>query len=68
MAASERLLGDAMAGDGALFAGQDGVEAAWAITPSRRWLGYAAFAILALILAPLPHALWEAAGIHCPYM
>jgi len=31
MAAYERLLGDAMAGDGALFAGQDGVEAAWAV-------------------------------------
>jgi glucose-6-phosphate 1-dehydrogenase len=27
----ERLLGDAMKGDGALFAGQDGVEAAWAV-------------------------------------
>lgn len=31
MEAYERLLSDAMAGDGALFAGQDGVEAAWAI-------------------------------------
>ena len=31
MSAYERLLGDAMAGDGTLFAGQDGVEAAWAI-------------------------------------
>jgi glucose-6-phosphate 1-dehydrogenase len=29
--AYERLLSDAMAGDGTLFAGQDGVEAAWAI-------------------------------------
>ena len=38
------------------------------LTPSRRWLGYAAFAILALILAPLPHTLWGAAGPHCPYM
>ena len=38
------------------------------ITPARRCLGYAAFAILALILAPLPHSLWAAAGIHCPYM
>jgi len=35
---------------------------------ARRWLGYAAFAILALILTPLPHKLWEAVGIHCPYM
>jgi len=31
MDAYERLLSDAMAGDGTLFAGQDGVEAAWAI-------------------------------------
>ncbi|HJT70834.1 MAG TPA: site-2 protease family protein [Terriglobales bacterium] len=38
------------------------------LTPGRRWLGYAAFVILALILAPLPHSLWQAAGIHCPYM
>ena len=38
------------------------------LTPERRWLGYAAFAILALIVAPLPHTLWAAAGIHCPYM
>ena len=27
----ERLLGDAMAGDGALFTSQDAVEAAWAV-------------------------------------
>ena len=27
----ERLLGDAMAGDGALFTRQDAVEAAWAV-------------------------------------
>ena len=31
MGAYERLLGDAMEGDGTLFAGQDGVEAAWAV-------------------------------------
>ncbi len=31
MDAYERLLGDAMEGDGALFAGQEGVEAAWAV-------------------------------------
>lgn len=31
MSAYERLLGDAMAGDGTLFAGQEGVEAAWAV-------------------------------------
>lgn len=38
------------------------------LAPSQRWLGYAAFGILVLILAPLPHSLWSAAGIHCPYM
>jgi glucose-6-phosphate 1-dehydrogenase len=31
MSSYERLLGDAMAGDGTLFAGQEGVEAAWAV-------------------------------------
>ncbi len=31
MTAYERLLGDAMSGDGNLFAGQEGVEAAWKI-------------------------------------
>ena len=31
MDAYERLLGDAMVGDGTLFAGKDGVEAAWAV-------------------------------------
>ena len=38
------------------------------VTAGRRWLGYATFAILALILLPLPHTLWPAAGIHCPYL
>jgi Zn-dependent protease len=38
------------------------------LTPARRCLGYVAFAILALILAPVPHTLWNAIGIHCPYM
>jgi hypothetical protein len=38
------------------------------LPPSRRWLGYAVFVILGLILAPLPHSLWPAAGIHCPYL
>ena len=34
MDAYERLLSDAMVGDGTLFAGQDGVEAAWAVVQS----------------------------------
>jgi membrane-associated protease RseP (regulator of RpoE activity) len=38
------------------------------LTPNRRWIGYATFGILALILAPLPHSAWAAAGIHCPYL
>lgn len=38
------------------------------LPPDRQWIGYATFAVLALILAPLPHSLWSAAGIHCPYV
>lgn len=38
------------------------------ISRERQWLGYATFVVLALILAPLPHSLWSAAGIHCPYV
>lgn len=38
------------------------------ITPGRKALGYVTFLILALILIPLPHAFWQAAGIHCPYV
>ena len=38
------------------------------LTTERQWVGYATFAILGLILAPLPHSLWSAAGIHCPYV
>jgi len=34
MQAYERLLGDALAGDGTLFASQEGVEAAWAVVGS----------------------------------
>jgi membrane-associated protease RseP (regulator of RpoE activity) len=37
------------------------------LTSGRQWLGYATFAILMLILVPLPHALWTEAGIYCPY-
>lgn len=38
------------------------------ITPARRWLGYATFLILALIITPLPHAFWSELGLHCPYL
>jgi len=38
------------------------------LTPGRRVLGWAMFVVLALIIAPLPHAFWSAAGIHCPYL
>lgn len=38
------------------------------ISNGRRFLGYATFLILAGILVPLPHTLWPAAGIHCPYL
>jgi membrane-associated protease RseP (regulator of RpoE activity) len=38
------------------------------ISAGRKWLGYATFAILILILVPLPHALWSEAGIYCPYV
>ena len=38
------------------------------ISTGRRWLGYGTFAILAAIVIPLPHALWNAAGFHCPYL
>ncbi len=38
------------------------------VTSGRKWIGAFAFLILALILAPLPHALWGSAGIYCPYM
>ncbi len=38
------------------------------LTPGRRRLGYLTFAILAAILVPLPHAFWNAAGFHCPYL
>lgn len=38
------------------------------LTSNRQWVGYTTFGILALILAPLPHALWSAAGLHCPYL
>jgi membrane-associated protease RseP (regulator of RpoE activity) len=38
------------------------------LTLGRQVLGYVALLILVLILAPLPHTFWPAAGIQCPYM
>lgn len=38
------------------------------ISPARRWIGYGTFLILALILIPLPHSVWRAADIYCPYL
>ncbi len=49
-------------------AGAPPLEDFTSLTPGRRRLGYATFAILALILIPLPHPLWQTAGIHCPYL
>jgi membrane-associated protease RseP (regulator of RpoE activity) len=34
----------------------------------RRLLGYGAFAILVMILAPVPRSWWETAGSLCPYL
>jgi Zn-dependent protease len=38
------------------------------LSPGRRLLGLVTFAILLLLLLPLPHGLWPRAGIHCPYL
>ncbi len=38
------------------------------ISKGRKCLGYVTFAILAMILLPLPHALWSSIGLHCPYL
>lgn len=48
--------------------GSSPLEDVTAIPQGRRRLGYFTFAILIGILLPLPHALWQAAGIHCPYL
>jgi membrane-associated protease RseP (regulator of RpoE activity) len=47
--------------------GASPVEDVTPISFGQRSLGYLTFAILITILLPLPHALWRAAGIHCPY-
>ena len=38
------------------------------IAPGRRALGYLMFVVLILILAPLPHMFWSAAGVRFPYL
>ncbi len=38
------------------------------LNPARKWLGYFNFAILLLILLPVPHNLFPHLGIHCPYL
>lgn len=38
------------------------------LDPSRQALGYFAFALLALILVPVPHSLYGTFGMHCPYV
>lgn len=38
------------------------------VGPGRRWLGFALLLLGALILLPLPHALWTSTGLRCPYV
>jgi membrane-associated protease RseP (regulator of RpoE activity) len=52
------------------IAGTRGSPPANDLTPlnvSRQAIGYFAFALLALILIPVPHTLYGTFGIHCPY-
>lgn len=54
-----------------LIAGRKGLSALDNVTPldgRRRALGVATFALLIAILLPVPHALYSAIGIHCPYL
>jgi Zn-dependent protease len=48
--------------------GASPLEDVTSLAPWRRRVAYLTFAILVAILLPLPHALWQAAGIHCPYV
>ena len=53
------------------IAGTRDAPAANDVTPvglPRRALGYLTFALLLLIIVPIPHALFEAIGLHCPYL
>ena len=38
------------------------------VGPLRKALGYFTFLLLLLIIVPVPHALYEAIGVHCPYL
>ena len=54
-----------------LLAGRRGEPPQDDLTPldgKRRALAWASFALLALILLPLPHALSPSLGLHCPYL
>ena len=54
-----------------LLAGTRAMPAADDVTPMegpRKLVGYFTFLLLALILLPVPHSLYEAIGIHCPYL
>lgn len=53
------------------FAGTHDAPSADDATPltyGRKWLGYANFAILLIILLPVPHNLFPHLGINCPYL
>ena len=53
------------------LAGRKGAAAIDNVTPldgRRRALGVVTFALLIAILLPVPHALYSALGIHCPYL
>jgi membrane-associated protease RseP (regulator of RpoE activity) len=53
------------------IAGTHDAPAANDVTPlglPRKALGYFTFLILLLIIVPVPHALYEAIGIHSPYL
>ena len=53
------------------IAGTRDAPAANDVTPvglPRRALGYFTFLLLLLIIVPVPHALYEAISVHCPYL
>lgn len=53
------------------IAGRPGVPPRDDVTPldvRRRGVGWASFALLVLILMPLPHAFSQLIGLHCPYV